>query len=206
MKRYIHACSVAILLLAGSSAFADTPPGAGTASKAHVFSLPDTDGNLHSLTDYAGKIVVLEWTNPNCPFVKRHYEKGAMQRLQKAYTDKGVIWLTVNSTNPEHQDYLSNEQLRDTFTSWEAASTAALIDRDGSVGREYGAKTTPHIFIIDGEMNLAYAGAVDDDPRGKKEPSDRVVYVRTALDNLLEGKAVEPSSTQPYGCSIKYGN
>lgn len=176
----------------------------GESEMAPSFSLVDYDGKTRTLDEFKGKIVVLEWTNPNCPVVVRHYANGAMQKLQKTYAEKGIVWLTVNSTNPNHQDHLTGEEQKAKYAEWKASPTAQLIDADGKVGREYGARTTPHIFIIDTESKLAYRGAVDDDPRGKKE--QKVNYVSAALEALLAGKAVEVSSTQPYGCSVKYGD
>lgn len=197
---------LALLFIASGTALALAPGGAPSTTKAPQFSLTDTDGKVHSLADYKGKTIVLEWTNPNCPFVVRHYEKGGMQTLQRDYTAKGVVWLGLNSTHEGHKDFLANAELKDRYTAWEAAMTAVLVDKDGTVGREFGAKTTPHIFIIDSDMNVVYAGAVDDDPRGSNPVEERTIYVRQVLDALLAGQPAPLSSTKPYGCSVKYGS
>lgn len=166
------------------------------------FALQAIDGKTHKLSDFRGKIVVLEWTNPGCPVVQRHYRNGLMPPLQKESTDKGVIWLTINSTNPNHQNYQTPDALRSTYSDWKAAFTALLMDPDGKAGKAIGAKTTPHMFVIDKEGKLAYNGAVDDDPQGSKEI--RINYVRLAVDSLIKGEPVATTATRPYGCSVKY--
>jgi peroxiredoxin len=171
-------------------------------SLAPDFQLNSIDGKVHKLSDYRGKIVVLEWTNPGCPVVQRHFRDGLMPALQKECTDKGVVWLTVNSTNPNHQNYKTPEALKSIYGDWNAAFTALLMDADGKVGKALGAKTTPHMFVIDKGGKLAYNGAVDDDPQGTKET--RTNYVRLAVDSLLKGETVATSTTKPYGCSVKY--
>jgi peroxiredoxin len=159
-------------------------------------------GTLHKLSDFRGKIVVLEWTNPGCPVVQRHYRDGLMPALQKECTDKGVVWLTINSTNPNHQNYQTPEALKYIYGDWKATFTALLMDPDGKAGKALGAKTTPHLFVIDKEGKLAYNGAVDDDTRGTNE--SRTNYVRLAVDSLLKGEPVATTTTKPYGCSVKY--
>lgn len=171
---------------------------------APAFKLKDLDGKEQDLNAFKGKIVVLEWTNPNCPFVIRHYEKGWMQALQKKYTEKGIVWLTINSTNPDHRDFLEAEVLKEKYAAWKAAFTAQLMDADGTVGKLYEAKTTPHIFILDTGLMLAYQGAVDDDPRGNKET--KIVHAADALEALLAGLPIQLTTSRPYGCSIKYAN
>ncbi len=168
------------------------------------FTLTSTDGTTWSMSELKGKTIVLEWTNPGCPFVVRHYEKEGMPGLQRKYAEQGVLWFTVNSTNAEHENYLEAADLAAVYSKWESAATAHLMDADGKAGKSYGAKTTPHIFIIDSNGNLAYQGAVDDDPRGKKERKDRINYVDQALGALLAGAKPAVSSSQPYGCSVKY--
>jgi peroxiredoxin len=175
-------------------------PAVGT--KAPDFTLIDTNGKSRTLSEYKGKIVVLEWTNPNCPFVRRHYGNHLMTELQKAYTSKGVVWLLVNSTNKNHDDYESADALNATYTTWGAFYSALLMDADGKVGKAFDAKTTPHMFLIDKSGTLVYQGAVDDDPRGEK--SDRQVYLKDALDALMAGKEIATTSTKSYGCSVKY--
>ena len=168
------------------------------------FTLNCWGGNPHSLSDYEGKIVVLEWTNPNCPFVVRVYKNGIIPGLQKEFTEKDVIWLTVNSTNPDHRDYETPEKLREIYGEWDADSSHFLMDPEGKTGKKYDAKTTPHIFIIDAEGILVYNGGLDDDPRGQMEAEERTHYVKTALNALLGGEEIENSATRPYGCSVKY--
>ncbi|ACF12705.1 alkyl hydroperoxide reductase/ Thiol specific antioxidant/ Mal allergen [Chloroherpeton thalassium ATCC 35110] len=168
------------------------------------FSLKDTDGKTHKLGDYKGKTVVLEWTNPGCPFVVGHYKTGNMQQLQEKYTEAGVVWLTVNSTNPAHPNHLSAEALAEKFQSWESHASANLLDEDGKVGELYGAKTTPHMFIIDKNGKLAYAGAIDDDRSTNGGANASVNYVAQALDELLAGKSVSVKQTKQYGCGVKY--
>lgn len=166
------------------------------------FQLNSIDGKSHRLSDYRGKIVVLEWTNPGCPVVQRHYRDGLMPALQKECTDKGVVWLTINSTNPNHQNYQTADALKSIYSDWKAAFTALLMDPDGKAGKALGAKTTPHVFVIDKEGKLAYNGAVDDDTRGTN-PS-RTNYVKLAVDSLLKGEPAATKTTKPYGCSVKY--
>lgn len=169
---------------------------------APAFTLTDIAGTSHTLSDFKGKVVVLEWTNPGCPFVQRVYRDGLMTAAQKEFVQKGVVWLVINSTNTTHRDYLSPEALKERFAEWKAGFSALLMDSDGKVGKQYDAKTTPHMFIIDKGGTLVYNGAIDDDPRGEKDV--KVNYVRDALSALLAGKAVSTSVTKPYGCSVKY--
>jgi hypothetical protein len=184
--------------------------GAGTplASVAEIgatapgFTLTDLDGKARSLSDFTGKIVVLEWTNPNCPVVRSTYGSGILSGLQKAYTARGVTWLTVNSTNPSSDDHETPATQKERYAAWKAMPSAQLLDPDGTVGHAYGARTTPHIFIIDRKGILAYTGAIDDDPRGAS--ADRKNYVQDALDALLTGKPVAVSASKPYGCGVKY--
>ncbi len=191
--------SVLALLPAFLAAQAQAP---AMGSVAPDFQLIGIDGKLHKLSDYRGKTVVLEWTNPGCPVVQRHYRDGLMPALQKECTDKGVVWLTINSTNPNHQNYQTPESLKTIYADWKAAFTALLVDPDGKAGNALGAKTTPHMFVVDKEGKLAYNGAVDDDTRGTNE--GRTNYVRLAVDSLLKGEPVATTMTKPYGCSVKY--
>ena len=163
---------------------------------APAFTLHDQTGKPHTLAEYAGKIVVLEWVNPECPFVKRHYDNKTMVNLANTYADKGVVWLAVNSTNTF--DQAKNAA----FVQERGTPYPVLNDSDGKVGRLYDAKTTPHLFVIDKAGQLAYQGAVDDDPAGNK--ADKINYVKQAIDDLLAGRAVATPETKPYGCSVKY--
>ncbi len=188
--------------VAAFSAQEEKGPEIGAA--APDFTLNCWGGNPHSLSDYEGKIVVLEWTNPNCPFVVRVYKDGLIPELQKKFTEKEVVWLVINSTNPEHRDYETPEKLKEIFSEWEAGHTHFLMDPEGKVGKLYDAKTTPHIYIIDAEGKLVYNGALDDDPRGQKEKDERTNYAKLALKALLDGEEIDPAATKPYGCTIKY--
>ena len=176
------------------------------AENAPAFTLTDTNGTEHSLSDFAGKTVVLEWFNRGCPFVyKKHYGSGNMQSLQETYTEKGVVWLTICSSAPGKQGHTDAAGHNKTIEEWNVSSTAFLMDEDGTVGKAYGAKTTPHMFVINGEGEIVYQGAIDD--KRSTDPNDipnSENYVRTALDAVLAGEAVETSSTTPYGCSVKY--
>jgi peroxiredoxin len=184
-----------IIAVAGTAA---AGPGAEVGDTAPAFTLPDSAGKKVSLSDYEGKIVVLEWTNPDCPFVKRHNQEGSMKKLTSAYDDRGVVFLTINSTN-----YMDGEA-NATYAKKEQLSWPVLVDQDGTVGHAYGAKTTPHMYIIDGNGKVVYNGAIDSDPRGSEKAADRTNYVAEALDELLAGKPVSTPETKPYGCSVKY--
>lgn len=169
------------------------------------FTLTDTNGNEHSLADFQGKVVVLEWLNYGCPFVVKHYAEGNMQGLQEKYTGKDVVWLSINSTNPDHKDYKDPDASNAATDKHGAKPTAVLLDEDGTVGQMYGAKTTPHMYVIDAEGNLAYMGAIDSvkstDPA---DIPDATNYVAKALDSLMADEEVDPAVTEPYGCSVKY--
>jgi peroxiredoxin len=185
--------------LAAASQEAPTP---AVGAEAPAFTLKDTAGQAHSLAGYRGKIVVLEWTNPGCPVVQRHYQGGLMPAAQKAAREKGVVWLAVNSTNPNHGNYQEPAALDKIYADWKAAYTLQLMDADGATGKAFGAKTTPHIFVIDTAGRIAYNGAIDDDTNGSK--TDRTNYALAAVDALLGGNSVAVTTTKPYGCSVKY--
>lgn len=170
------------------------------------FELTDQDGDVHSLEKYKGKIVVLEWTNAECPFVRKHYDSKNMQQLQEKYTELGVIWLSINSGAPGKQGHLLPEEISSLLTKEGAKQSAYLRDPEGTVGHLYGASTTPHLFVIDKEGLLQYAGAIDDDSSARVESvAEAKNYVSEALDSLLEGKKVPTPYVAPYGCSVKYG-
>ena len=191
-----------ILALIAISAFAvkvgDTAPD---------FTGTDSHGQSHKLSEYRGKFVVLEWHNNGCPFTKKHYESGNMQKLQKEWTDKGVVWFTVISSSPGSQGYVTADQENEYLQKMHAAPTAALLDPKGDIGHLYGAKTTPHMFIVNPQGELIYDGAIDD--KATTDPSDvngANNYVSDALQEAMSGKAVAVASTRPYGCSVKYAN
>lgn len=168
------------------------------ASKAPGFELQDYRGNTISLSDYQGKIVVIEWTNPDCPFVQRHYREETMKKLEKEYRDQDVVWLAVNSTH-----YMGKEENME-FAKENNIPYPILIDQSGEVGKSYGAQTTPHMYIIGKSGEIVYQGGIDDDPRGNRKPSERTQYVDNALEDVVSGQEVEVSSSKPYGCSVKY--
>jgi len=169
------------------------------------FTLTDSKGEVHSLKDYRGKYVVLEWINYDCPFVKKHYNSGNMQALQKKYTAKDVVWLAINSSAKGKQGNFSTEEIMKRSAEHGAAFSAYLMDADGMVGKWYGAKTTPHMFIINPEGKIEYAGAIDDIKSTRVADVDKATnYIAAALDALLSGEEVTTPLTKPYGCSVKY--
>ena len=174
---------------------------------APAFSVSDASGKTVSLADFKGKHVVLEWVNPGCPFVVKHYSSDNMQGTQKEATAKGVVWLTVSSTAPDATDYKKPAELASWMQSQKAAATATLMDDNGKVGKAYGARTTPHMYIVDPAGTLVYAGGIDDKPssRAADIPTSRN-YVKAALAETLAGKPVTQASTKPYGCSVKYSS
>lgn len=193
---------VAIVAMAApSAAFANVKVGA----KAPDFTLIDSNGNSVKLSSYAGKTVVLEWFNKGCPYVVKHYESKNMQALQKTYTDKGIVWLTIISSAPKKQGHETPEEANKTRSEWAIASTATLLDPKGEVGRTYGAKTTPHMYVVDPKGVLAYSGAIDSISSSDAADIPKSVnYVSGALDLVAAGKPVTTASTKPYGCSVKY--
>ncbi|MFN3344553.1 MAG: thioredoxin family protein [Chloroherpetonaceae bacterium] len=168
------------------------------------FTLKNVDGKEVSLSDFKGKVVVLEWTNPGCPFVVGHYKNSNMQKLQKELTDKGVVWLVINSTNKNHKDYQTASEFKAQMAEWKAHASHYLLDEDGKVGKMFDAKTTPHMFVIDKNGILAYMGAIDDDRSTNGGKDAKVNYVKKAVEELLAGKEVSEKVTKQYGCSIKY--
>lgn len=181
------------------------PQEAKLNEQAPDFKLLDSNGKEHSINEYRGKTVVLEWINFECPFVKKHYDSRNMQSLQLKYTRKDVVWLLINSSAEGKQGNFSNEKINSRIKDLNAKITAYLIDADGRVGKTYGAKTTPHMYIINKEGKLVYAGGIDDkattDVSDIKEANN---YISLALDELLSGKSVSIQTSKPYGCSVKY--
>ena len=181
---------------------ADSPPVGSTAPD---ISATDSKGKTQTLSQYKGKYVVLEWFNPECPFVKKHYGSGNMQKLQEEFTGKGVVWLTIDSSAPGLEGNLTAEQANAKIAEWKAHSTALLLDPDGKAGRTYAAKNTPHMFVINPEGKIVYEGAIDS--KATANPADIATasnYVKAALDESLAGKTVTTPSSRPYGCSVKY--
>lgn len=174
---------------------------------APTFTATDSQGKTQSLDEYKGKFVVLEWTNKGCPYTQKHYTSGNMQNLQKEWTGKGVVWLTVISSSPGAQGYMTAAQENAYLLKVNAAPTAALLDPSGKLGHLYDAKTTPDMYVINPQGKLIYSGAIDN--RATTEPDDvkgADNYVSDALSSAMSGKAVQVSSTRPYGCSVKYGD
>jgi peroxiredoxin len=202
----IHLRHIASLCAAGSLAVASASfANIQIGQAAPDFALTDVSGKAVKLSDYKGKHVVLEWTNPNCPYVKKHYDSKNMQGLQSAYAGKGVVWLAINSTSTGHQDYMKPAALNDKLNAWGSKPSATLMDADGKTGTTYGAKTTPHMYIVDPQGKLIYAGGIDD--KRSANPADipsSKNFVRAALDETLAGKPVSVATSTPYGCSVKY--
>lgn len=200
MKQLLAA---SVLAMASSIALANATVG----QPAPSFSAIDTGGNTVSLADFKGKHVVLEWVNPGCPYVVKHYGAANMQGTQKEATAKGVVWLAVNSTATDHRDYRAPAAMAQWMQSQKAAATATLMDIDGKVGRAYDARTTPHLYIIDPKGVLVYAGGIDN--KASANPADIATatnHVKVALNEALAGKPIGLATTRPYGCSVKYGN
>ena len=172
---------------------------------APAFELPDVGGATHTLAQYAGKIVVLEWTNYDCPFVKKFYGVGSMQAMQEKYTGKGVIWLTVCSSAPGKQGHFAQAEWKKRMAASGVKATAVLLDETGVTGKAYGASNTPHIFVIAADGKIAYQGSVDD--KRSADPADiegARNYLKEALNALLSGTPVGVAETKAYGCSVKY--
>lgn len=202
-RRAVMAAAVALgaTFLMGSNAVA--APAVG--QKAPDFVAVDTAGKQHRLSDFAGKFVVLEWTNPGCPFVRKHYGSGNMPATQKAATEKGVVWLAVNSTERDASDYLKPAALEAWMKEQSGTPTAVLMDEDGVIGRAYAARTTPHLYIIDPKGVLVYAGGIDSIASSRVEDIKTATnYVNQALGEAFGGKPISAATTKPYGCSIKY--
>jgi Redoxin len=195
-----------VALVLGFGFLANLALAGAVGQAAPAFTLTDLDGKAHSLSDFKGKTVVLEWVNPQCPFVVKHYDKsGNLPATQKAATADGVVWLLINSAASGKQGDFDAPTAKAWITKQNVAATAYLRDSDGKVGKLYDARTTPHMFIINAEGTLVYAGAIDsvrstkaDDIAGAEN------YVKSALADLKSGSAVKTPSTQPYGCSVKY--
>ena len=188
------------LLAAGAAQAAAT-----VGQPAPDFTLKDASGKTVKLSDFRGRHVVLEWTNPGCPFVRKHYNSGNMPATQKEAMDKGVVWLAVNSTEKASSDYLEPGKLVAWMKERQSAPSAMLMDEEGTAGKAYGARTTPHMYIVDPQGRLIYAGGIDSIPSARADDIRKATnYVRQGLGEALAGKAVSAATTQPYGCTIKY--
>jgi peroxiredoxin len=201
----MRAKALATVVMASAAIPATASAAAVVGQPAPDFNLVDSNGARHSLSDLKGKVVVLEWVNFECPFVGKHYGSGNMQKLQKAYTGKGVVWLSINSSAEGKQGYFAPAKINALMKEKGAAPTAYLIDIDGTVGRTYGAKTTPHMFVVDPKGAVVYAGGIDDTPStDQADIATAKNFVRAALDEALAGKPVTTARSAPYGCSVKY--
>ncbi len=208
MKTFLfYALCASTLLTLVVSAQTDETPLAAIGQPAPNFTLVGGDGKKHSLAHYKekGKFIVLEWTNPGCPFVHKFYDSGTMQHLQKTETAKGVIWIRINSSAPGKEGNQTVAAIAPYEKANHVASTVTLLDPDGKVGHLYGARNTPQMFVIDPKGILIYAGGIDDQPSA--DPADIATaknYVTTALDEAMAGKPVTTPTAPPYGCSVKY--
>jgi len=196
---------VTLLAVSMASLVSLVQAAAAPGQAAPEFSLVDINGKMQKLSDYRGKYVVLEWFNSECPFVQKHYESGNMQSLQARYAQKGVVWLGVNSTSPRHSNFRDPVRSQAILKDWKAAPTAFVLDPDGKVGKQYGARTTPHMYVIDPKGMLVYVGGIDDKPStSQRDIPTAKNLVAAALDESLGGKPVGTPSAMPYGCSVKY--
>jgi peroxiredoxin len=214
MRKAILFLLVTLLTLFGLKIPASADTGKAKASdatqaridqKAPDFKLTDSSGKTHSLSDFKGRYVVLEWINYDCPFVLKHYRSGNMQKLQREYTKKGVVWLTICSSAKGKQGYFSAKEIGEYSKKHKAMHTAYLVDSEGTVGRMYGAKTTPHMYVINPKGVLIYTGGIDDKRSTKTaDVKGAMNYVSTSLDEAMRGKPVTVKSAAPYGCAVKY--
>lgn len=203
MDKIIRLLSITFLLgvMLPILSFADVKIG----ESAPNFTLLDSNEQQRSLSEFAGKYVVLEWFNPECPFVRKHYDSGNMQGLQEKYTAEDIVWLSIDSSADGNQGYLTSEDAKQFIEDENVSSTAVLLDPLGKVGKLYGAKTTPHMFIIDTDGKLVYQGAIDDvSSTDADDIPDAKNYVGETLDLALSGGTVKGFATKSYGCSVKY--
>ncbi|MFB6248683.1 MAG: thioredoxin family protein [Salinibacter sp.] len=206
IRRILATTLVSGLLLLGAAPVA-TAQSPAVGEPAPNFTLPDTDGDKHTLADYKGKYVVLEWLNFECPFVGKHYGSGNMQKLQETYTDKGVVWLSIVSSAKGRQGYYPPQEMKAQKKKHNGNMTAILMDPSGKVGKMYGAKVTPHMYVINPEGELIYKGGIDNKPTtDEADIKGAKNYVRNALTQAMNGKEVSPKTAQPYGCTVKYAS
>lgn len=206
--------ATAVLAGATLAIIAAVPQGGAVANAsielgkaAPALSLPDSNGKTVNVNDFKGKYVVLEWLNHDCPYVMAHYDSGNMPGLQKELTKKGVVWLSIISSAPGTQGHVNGEQANANTKKKGASPTHVLLDPDGKIGRAYGAKTTPHMYVIDPTGNVIYHGGIDNNRQAKGEEIKKSRnHVREALTEAMAGKEVSVKTSQPYGCSVKYAN
>jgi hypothetical protein len=206
LKEFARAASIVSLAIA-AAALAGPAQGAGLSRvdvgmQAPQFTAKGADGKQHSLHDYAGRLVVLEWTNPVCPFTAVKYKSGAMQALQRYAASRQIVWLSIDTAGPDKAGYLTAAAARARMAQTHATVTAFLFDIDGNIARSYGAKTTPSFFVVNGAGQLAYQGAMDDQVFADQGQGHE--YVKSALDDLLAGRRVQKTETQPQGCAVEY--
>ncbi len=194
-----HLVSLSLLAVFG------TAQAATVGQAAPDFTLKDASGKTVKLSDFKGKHVVLEWTNPGCPFVQKHYNSGNMPATQKDAMGKGVVWLAINSTEKASGDYLEPAKLVAWKQERKSSPSAVLMDEEGTVGKAYGARTTPHMYIVNPKGQLIYAGGIDSIPSARVDDIPKATnYVKQGVSQAVAGKKITASTTQPYGCSIKY--
>lgn len=202
-KKISYLTLAAGLILGLNTGPAEAAAEVGKAAPA--ISATDIDGNAFNLEDHKGKTVVLEWTNHNCPFVVKHYETNNMQQAQKKATDNGVVWVSIVSSAPGKQGHVSADEAKQIKQDTGAHFTTKILDESGEIGKAYGAKTTPHMYVISPQGNVVYAGAIDDNPSPSQDAVEGAKnLVLAALDDLSAGRSVEVAQTAPYGCSVKY--
>jgi peroxiredoxin len=191
----------ALALLVTLACAAPAPAAVAVGEAAPAFSLTDLDGNTVSLADHRGEVVVLEWINPNCPVSDRHAREATMTELVARHGD--VVWLAINSTSEESGEFVPPAEHKE-WAAGHGIEYTILYDESGEIGRAYDARTTPHMYIVDEAGKLAYNGAIDDDPPGRKGKAERKNYVHAGLTAQAAGQAIAPATTKPYGCSVKY--
>lgn len=199
---------IAILTINLTSDTGDTDSvNAVVGEPAPEFEVMDAHGNMRSLSEFEGQYVILEWLNHGCPFIQKHYNGENMQALQKKYTDQDVVWLSIISSAPGTQGFMEAEEARQSIEDHGASPTAILLDPEGTVGKKYDARVTPHMFIIDPEGILRYNGAIDDKPSARPSSLEGAHnYIDAAMSSLKNGEEVEVKTNTPYGCSVKYGS
>ena len=204
-RRIMFASALIAAGTLSAGAFAQSGPKVGAA--APDFTATDSNGKPVSLASFKGKTVVLEWTNDGCPFVKKHYSSQAMQGLQKKWTDKGVVWLSVISSSPGEQGYAEGPAANKLTADRGAAPSAVLLDPKGDLGRVFGAQVTPHMYVIKADGTLAYMGGIDDKPTTRTEDLKTAKnFVDAALTEVADGKPVSVTTSRPYGCTVKYSS
>jgi peroxiredoxin len=200
MKKLLSTALATLALVIAIPAIA-----ASVGEPAPDFTDTDTNGVTHTLSDFEGKTVVLEWTNHECPYVVKHYKSGNMQSLQEKWTDQGVVWIRVNSGAPGNQGHLTAEQSNTLASEQNVAASATILDESGEIGRAYDAKTTPHMYVINPEGTLVYAGAIDSiNSADPADIDDATNYVDQALQAVMNNQPIETATTRAYGCSVKY--